>query len=149
MVMYGFRIVVHPRAGELSTSVPVTIHGRQVRPLAISPEAAGQPFRVTFDYAAEILSTLPRMFLEPDGSFVWTGEHEGGPWQVDGLLVDQGQRLAYMELSGRCPANEFDQLLAPLGWPAAPVMFQLVPEAVFVDEPEFRRLASQPRAKPD
>ncbi|MCA9267491.1 MAG: hypothetical protein KDA41_03430, partial [Planctomycetales bacterium] len=81
------------------------------------------PLAVSYDAAAEILATLPRMFLEPDGSFVWTGESPQGAWQVDGLLVDQGRSLAHVEAAGTCPANEFDQLLAALGWPAAPLVF--------------------------
>ena len=99
-------------------------------------------FHVTFDRASEILSTLPRMFIEPDGSFVWTGEHDGQSWQVDGVLYDEGPSLSYVEMLGRCPPNEFDQFLAALGWPAAPVMFQIVEAGVFLAEEEFREFAN-------
>jgi hypothetical protein len=143
MSFYTFRTVVHPRSGDIARGETITVSGCSVQTLHVFlPEAAGAAHRVTFDQAAAMLATLPRMFIEPDGALVWTGDDEGQPWQVDGLLVDQGPRLAYVELSGRCPPNEFDQLLAPLGWPAAPLIFQLVPAGLFVDEQEFRRLAS-------
>ena len=89
------------------------------------------------------MATLPRMFIEPDGSFVWTGEQAGQSWQVDGVLYDEGPALSYVEMSGRCPANEFDQFLAALGWPAAPVMFQLMEAGVFLSEPTFRSFAQR------
>lgn len=142
MADYAFCTVIHPLRGEMARGELVTVNGRSVRALNVSPAVAAQTHRVTFEHAAAMLATLPSIFIEPDGSFVWTGGDEGQQWQVDGVLVDQGRRLAYMELAGRCPPNEFDQLLAPLGWPAAPLLFQLKPEGVFVDEAEFRRLAT-------
>lgn len=65
------------------------------------------PLSVSFDTACERLSPLERMFLEPDGSFVWTGEADGQCWQVDGNLIDQGPSLAYVELQGYCPEDRF------------------------------------------
>jgi hypothetical protein len=57
----------------------------------------------TFEETSEALSAIPRLFIEPDGSFVWTGEEAGQPWQVDGNLSDRCDSLAYVELKGRCP----------------------------------------------
>ena len=71
----------------------------------------------------------------------------GVAWQVDGVLYDQGPHLAYAEISGRAPPDEFDQLLAAFGWPAAPLMFQLTSAGVFVNEAEFRRISVMPAAE--
>lgn len=86
------------------------------------------------------------MYCEPDGSFVWVSPAGEPPWQVDGVLYDRGGRLLFVDLKGNCPSTEFDRLLGACGWPAAPVLFQLVRQAVFVEETEFRRLAAQPVA---
>jgi hypothetical protein len=101
------------------------------------------PLAVTFDVVLAALDRLPRMFIEPDGSFVWTGTTaDGSPWQVDGNLIDQGDVLAYVELSGCCPAEQFDLLLGTLGWPAAALAFQLPRRGIYLNETEFRRLAA-------
>jgi hypothetical protein len=141
-MFYSFRVCIHPLARGAAVGNDVDVHGRKVQSLQISPAAARVPHAVTFDRCAEMLATLPRMFIEPDGSFVWTGEQAGRAWQIDGVLYDQGERLAYAEVSGLAPADEFDQLLAALGWPAAPLMFQLMPTGVFVSEAEFRRVSA-------
>lgn len=102
--------------------------------------SAGLP--VKFEYVVEQFARLLRMFVEPDGSFVWTGATEDGqPWQVDGNLIDRGDVLAYVELKGHCPVAQFDELLRTLGWPDSPLMFQLPRRGVFLSEAEFRRLA--------
>jgi hypothetical protein len=104
-------------------------------------DAAGLP--VTFDEALAALERLDRLFIEPDGSFVWTGvTADGGAWQVDGNLIDRGESLAYVELKGVCPEAQFDRLLSALGWPKAGLAFQLQKRGVFLDEASFRRMAS-------
>jgi hypothetical protein len=83
------------------------------------------------------------LFIEPDGSFVWTGEADGEPWQVDGNLIDRGDFLAYVELKGRCPEKRFNELLAAFGWPQSPLAFQLPRRGVTLNETEFRELAAR------
>ena len=95
----------------------------------------------SFEEAADRLKQLARMYCEPDGSFVWASPQGQPPWQVDGNLYDRAGSLLFVDLKGTCPAEEFDRLLAALGWPASKLMFQLVREAVFLDETEFRRHA--------
>jgi len=83
------------------------------------------------------------MFIEPDGSFVWAGvSSDGERWQVDGNLIDRGDYLAYVELKGRCPEAQLNQILDALGWPEAALAFELTRRGVVVDEEEFRRLAA-------
>ena len=98
---------------------------------------------VTFDEAMAGLQSVPRLFIEPDGSFVWAGATQNGEaWQVDGNLIDRGDALAYVELKGCCPEAQFDRLLATLGWPAAALAFQLPQRGVMLREATFRELAA-------
>jgi hypothetical protein len=92
----------------------------------------------SFEEVAAALAALPRMFIEPDGAFVWVASGEP-TWQLDGVLYDGAAGLWYVELKGRCPQAQFDELLRSLGWPEAPVRFQLVREAATLDEDAFRR----------
>src|SRR5690348_13705263 len=95
----------------------------------------------TFDDAYAALQRLPRMFIEPDGSFVWTGVvSDGQRWQLDVNLIDRGDVLAYVELKGSCPEDEFYLLLSGLGWPQSPLVFELTQRGVTLEEVAFRRL---------
>jgi hypothetical protein len=105
------------------------------------PGGGAAPLAVSFDEASQRLAGLRRMFLEPDGSFVWVGGGTDRAWQIDGQLHDQGQRLWSVDLKGRCPPGEFDRLLAVLGWPAARLKFHTLPEGRALDEGAFRKLA--------
>lgn len=120
----------------LSIELHLNIHAHA----ADSAEQSAALFDRTFEQVADELSLLPRMFIEPDGSFVWVSAGEPG-WQLDGVLNDGAGHLWYAELKGRCPDAEFNRLLAALGWPQTPLCFQLVREAVWLDEPAFRRHA--------
>jgi len=107
-----------------------------------NPPGAGRTL-LTFDAVLGTLLQLDRMFIEPDGSFVWAGmASDGQSWQVDGNLIDRGDCLAYVELKGRCPVLQFDQILAALGWPDEPLAFELTRRGTVVNEAEFRRLAA-------
>jgi hypothetical protein len=61
---------------------------------------------------------------------------------VDGNLIDRGDCLAYVEVKGRCPELQFNQILAAIGWPETLLAFELTRRGVVVDEEEFRRLAA-------
>jgi hypothetical protein len=101
---------------------------------------------VSFDKVAAELSAFPRLFIEPDGSFVWTGiSPEGRPWQVDGNLIDRGDVLACVELKGCCPFPQFDALLRTLGWPDEKLLFQLQQHGSLLTENDFRQLAASER----
>lgn len=132
--------MVHARPPDAVPGPPLSRDGRTVATLSIPSTDLSVPLPVTFEAAGAALAALPRLYFEPDGSFVWVADDKTG-WQVDGVLYDRAGRLLYAELKGRCPAARFDQLLACLGWPAAALVFQWPREAVFTDEAEFRRLA--------
>lgn len=107
--------------------------------------AGKKPLPVTFDAAYASLAELPRLFIEPDGSLVWTSPPGEAPWQVDGTLVDGGQTLYYCELKGTCPPVPLKQLLRCLSG-GAPLCFEDVESGAELSEDDFRRLTSPPDA---
>jgi hypothetical protein len=108
-----------------------------------SPAAA--PLPASFDAALAELELLPRLFIEPDGSFVWRGATgDGQAWQVDGNLIDRGDVLDYVQLNGTCPSERLDEVLRTLGWPQVELAFQLPRLGVFLTDAEFRRQAATP-----
>ncbi len=134
--------MIQKRPDSVSHGDALELDGRTCSPLSGGGLPAPMPMPVSFEQAADRLQELPRMFFEPDGSFVWVGDEQGQRWQVDGQLTDRDGRLLFVELKGDCPANQFDQLLAAFGWPATPLIFQLTRHAVFLDEADFRRFAA-------
>lgn len=139
--LYAFDVSVHAFPAEARPA------GRHVDDrgdwptLHVPPAALTVPLAAGFDAALDRLAALERMYVEPDGSFVWTSPREGLWWQVDGNAAEREGRVLLVDLRGSCPPAEFDRLLAALGWPADPLVFQLVRPAVFIDEATFRRHA--------
>jgi hypothetical protein len=140
--MYQFQITVHARPAGVASAGSIDCEGQLIETLAVRPEMLSTPMGVSFEQAAESLSALARLYVEPDGSFVWVSPASEGAWQVDGQLYDRGGRLIFVDLKGSCPAAQFDQLLSTLGWPQTPLIFQLVLHALFLDEAEFRRFSA-------
>ncbi len=141
--MYHFQASIHARPAGSLGQISRTILNQPMETLVLTPAQQAAPMPVTFEQAYERLSRLPRLFVEPDGAFVWVGEHEAGPWQVDGCLYDGPQQLVYVEIAGCCPPAAFDQLLAALGWPDTALIFQLPHHSVFLDELVFRSCVGQ------
>ncbi len=141
-MMFSFFVTVHAQPAGAQSGPNVEIVGQILRTLRIEPEALSTTtMDRSFEAAIERLGLLPRMFCEPDGSFVWVSSHGEPAWQVDGNLYDRNDRLLFVDLKGTCPAEQFERLLSALGWPETKVMFQLTREALFLDEAEFRRYA--------
>jgi len=137
--MYRFQATIHARPAELIDEQTVDLPQGQFQTLCPSPSQSSTPLIVSFEQAVEALSALPRMFIELDGSFVWTATDGDSRRQVDGVLYDRDDRLLYVELQGVCTQEEFDSFLATFGWPETTLMFQLRQEAVYLTEDEFRR----------
>jgi len=150
---YAFEITLHPRP---ATGEPrdAALHVHRDAwgdwpTLAVTPADVARPFTVGFDDVLERLGRLERMFVEPDGAIVWTGAVAGRNWQVDGNAWERDGQLASLDLKGRCPPAAFDELLAACGWPAAPVMLQLVRAGVLLDDDTFRgHAAARATAEP-
>jgi hypothetical protein len=143
-----FHATLHARSPEVSLGAAVQLRGAPTPTLIVPPAALAHPFAMTFEEAVAALEQLERMFVEPDGSFVWVSSNTSTAalaprWQLDGNLFDRNGRLLFVDLKGSCAEPDFDRLLAALGWPTTPVIFELAREAVFLDEPEFRRYAGR------
>ena len=139
--MYQFRSI-HARPADCAAGGQIELGGHWLTALALAPERLGAvAFARTFEQVTADLGLLERMYVEPDGSFVWVSGRQDRGWQVDGVVYDHQDRVRFVDVSGSCPSDQFDRLLAVLGWPAEPMMFQLTREAVLLDEAEFRRYA--------
>ena len=141
--MYRFHVVIHTQPDTASTGAPEPIDGQIYQPLRVTADMLQVSFPVSFERASADLAALPRMFIELDGSLVWVAGDGERDWQVDGVLYDRNGRLLYVELKGQCPKDEFERLLRALGWPGTSLMFQLVHEAVYLTEAEFRLWADR------
>lgn len=128
-MMYRFHVFIH--------ALPAGIDAEA----EVGPVDLAASLEITWDAAAAILERLPRLFFEPDGSFVWR-EETPTAWQVDGQLFERNDRLMVVELKGCCPAEALNALLGACGWPAQPLIFQLVREAKFLSERLFRAHAA-------
>lgn len=100
------------------------------------------PFVVSFEEVFAALENWPRMYIEPDGSFVWVGE-EVSPdglstaWQLDGHLYDRAGRLLFVELQGTCPVSAFEQLLCICQLPVSQATIELRRVGQFLDCASF------------
>lgn len=148
--MLAFQATIHRRPPEALPGPEVLLDGQPYRTLQVPHEVLGAAtFDRSFETAAQALSALERMYCEPDGSFVWVSSREEPPWQVEGNLYDKDDRLRFVDVKGHCPEAAFDQLLRALGWPATPLLFQVVRAAVLLEGSEFRRYAAQAHASSD
>ena len=140
--LYAFDVSIHARPVE-ATPDGRHLDARGAWPTLAVPRASlATPLAVDFEALLAGLAALPRMYVEPDGSFVWTSPREGLSWQVDGNAAERDGRVLLVDLRGSCPPADFDRLLRALGWPGQVLMFQLLRPAVFLDEATFRRHAA-------
>jgi hypothetical protein len=141
--MYAFHATIHALPTDAAAGPTLNLGGPTFATLSVTPETlAGTSFDSSFEEAAACLARLERMYCEPDGSFVWVSAQAETVWQVDGNLYDRAGRLLFVDVKGTCPQEDFDRLLNCFGWPRRKVMFQLVREAVLLEERAFRRWAS-------
>lgn len=147
--MRPFHISLHAAPTVEYAEVPIQIEDRSAARLLIDAAQLTSPFPVTFGQALNFMASLPRMYVEPDGSWVWVGGENSVPWQLDGTLYDRGTHLQYVEMKGTCSAEAFDQFAAmlcptsakllPKELPLARLVVQLMRYAVFLTGQEFRR----------
>jgi hypothetical protein len=141
--MYSFYVSVHARPPQAAPGKTIELDGRTLRTLEIPPPVLSTTtFACSFETARSRLGDLARLYSEPDGSFVWASRQGEPAWQIDGNLYDRNERLLFVDVKGSCPRDEFDRFLQALGWPQTQIVFQLTREAVFLDEEEFRLLAT-------
>jgi hypothetical protein len=74
----------------------------------------GQRLSTSFEAFAEAVAHWPGMFLEGDGSFVWSIPHRGGRFQIDGMVYDRDGAIEYVEIKGDAIPALLQQLLQSL-----------------------------------
>jgi hypothetical protein len=81
------------------------------------------------------LEQLARMFVEPDGSFLWSGQDpaSGGHWQLEGTVYDDGQVVRYIELRGQCPLVQWHEFVAAFEESLASIRLELLEQKRIVD----------------
>jgi len=65
---------------------------------------------------ADSLAQLPRLYFEPDGSLVWSGQD----WQIDGMLYDRDGVVQYADLKGYAPHDRWSELCQRILQPTRP-----------------------------
>ena len=135
-----FHASLHTLPSGAIAEEPVDLQGRPIRQLMLSATRLADPLPVSFEEAFERLSALPRMFIEPDGSFVWVSDSTEFTWQLDGLLFDRGGQLQYVELHGACTPQAFQRFADIFRNGQTRFAIQLMQQAIFLSEDEFRRL---------
>lgn len=136
--------VIHARPEHIERADPFTDNPEAALPLSVHPRQLDVPFAVSFEQSMWQMDRLPRMLVEPDGSFVWTGQEDLLAWQLDGNLFDRNGRLLYVVVRGRCPDDRWSELLNCFGWPESAILIQSVAAAVYLEEPVYRKLAGRP-----
>jgi hypothetical protein len=141
-LMYSIDIRLQARAKPQLARQRMTLNEAEYTILQLTLDQQATAMTVSFEMAVERLRQLPRMFIEPDGAFVWVSQNDEPTWQLEGCLYDRGNRMMYVDVAGTCPAEQFDQLLAAFGWPESGFVFQLRQHAVYMEEFEWRRYAA-------
>ena len=97
----------------------------------------------SFEQAVERLEKFDRLFIELDGSFVWTGTDRNGNWQLDGMLYDYAGRLQRVELKGTCPLPEWHTILHSLATTNESVVVHLLDHQCFISAKSIELLWSR------
>lgn len=95
-------------------------------------------FGRSYEDVAEELAKIPRLHIEPDGSFVWVSA-ENVSRKINGQITDDGHQVMYIEFRGKAASSDLQPILATLRGAAAPLQFQLLPTGDMIDEAEFSR----------
>ena len=66
------------------------------------------PIATSFEAAQARLEGLPKMYFEPDGSFVWA--RRAGQERVFGMIYDAEGMVQYCELQGQCSLETWREL---------------------------------------
>jgi hypothetical protein len=139
---YRFDVRLYRRPANAADGPLLEGVGDGVPTLTVPVGNQAEPMAITFEEAIDRLAALPGCYAEPDGSIVWTESTSDGRWQVDGNLYDRGGNVIFVSLTGHCPPEAFNRLLACFGWPEERMMLELVRAGVFLGEDDFRRVAA-------
>lgn len=135
-----FHIFIHARPARQIATSQVELDGVLLRTLQIDPTELTEEHSATFEHTLEVLTKLPRSYVEPDGAFFWRPEPRPDGSFVEGNIFDGIQTVQHMELKGNCSIAEFDQVTGSLGTAKERLVIQMLPYAIFVDYEQFSEL---------
>ena len=79
----------------------------------------GNQLPQSFESFAKTLENIAGMYFEMDGSFVWVDHDTAPASQMDGMVYDRLDKLAYIEIKGACNAKQWLTIcLAACGLPS-------------------------------
>lgn len=116
-------------------SLSASVDGHEVVAIDLPSTAFQQPLGVTFDATLEFLAALPRLYIEPDGSFIWLSDDGADEWKIDGQLNDSPGGLMTVELkiTGRRPWPGLESVLHSVDWPRQAIAFEMVRQGIYLD----------------
>ena len=133
--MLRFHALLFARPADEAVAVaPVELAGRSWPGLAVSEADLRLGWRQSWEETMARMEQLPRLYPEPDGSFVWATP-EG---KLSGVLYDREGRMCYAELFGECSWETVEAFLGACGAPAERFVFQLSAEGVNFDDSTFK-----------
>jgi len=127
-------LVVHAAPERMLTCSEVTLGGHSLEALSLPTSWLSRPLAVSFDEVLSRLEQLPRLYIEPDGSFIWIGPTGPAEWKIDGQLHDSASGLMTIELKVEGDSPDLCAIFHCLDWPAESLVFQLVREGIYVDD---------------
>jgi len=92
----------------------------------------GTDFQTVF----AMLDQNPRIHIEQDGSFVWSG----AGWQLDGMIYDRNETLRYVDLKGNCPPQVWNALVAILAISPSFAQVLLLPDGGLNSLQDFEKM---------
>ena len=128
---------VHARPTSPIASREISLYGQQRTVCDVTADEVRRPLHVSFEELADRLMAQPRLFFEPDGSFVWVGGEETGGWQIDGQLNDSAQGLMSVEVKISGHPTHLPALWQLCGAPDDPLLIQIVPLGVYLEPSVF------------
>lgn len=139
--MKPFHVIVRALPTVELQTAPTDFDGASIETLLVPSTLQSTPLGISFEVVADELESLPRMFFEPDGSFVWvSAETIAQRWQVDGNLYDRDGSLVAVDLKGICDLEHLTRLLNTFRAEDRRLMIEVVTSAVFVHEADFLEL---------
>ena len=116
-------------------SLPQTARHESVptRSIAEGQNIAESLLQCSFEDAVQSLESLDqRMFIELDGSFVWTGGEGLSAWQIDGMIYDRLNRVSRVEIKGQCPLEKWRKLVSVFDPTGRSLVAHLLDQKCFV-----------------
>ncbi len=134
--MAQFHTLLFPRPEAEPPVQNIVVRGKNWPALVVAEVDLHRGWKLSWEEVMARLSALPRLYPEPDGSFVWATDRG----RLSGVLYDRDGRMCYAELFGECDWPMLAEFLAACGAPAERFVFQLPEEGVTLGEETFRMM---------